>query len=201
MCQLGRRCIPPGCVARRLHIPDMRAPRALPGGRLDARLDTSIPIRVVRVLLDCLRRNEEPRADLFVTETMVADIIHKECENYPDVADKAYDLLLARLVADRPLSKSDETWEPRMYATLQAYKLENLYKAGEKPQAVSGLKALRQRFAGSKGAAAIVDAMLNRFDMEPKPAPTLVFDRTLNGFSGLESLKGKVVLLDFFAHW
>ena len=29
-----RRCIPPGCVARRLNIPDIRAPRALPGGRL-----------------------------------------------------------------------------------------------------------------------------------------------------------------------
>src|SRR6267142_23096 len=32
----GRRCIPAGEVARRSHIPDMLAPRALPGGRLAA---------------------------------------------------------------------------------------------------------------------------------------------------------------------
>ena len=32
----GRRCIPPGVVARRLHTPGMRAPRASPGGRVDA---------------------------------------------------------------------------------------------------------------------------------------------------------------------
>ena len=32
----GRRCIPPGFVARHLHTPGMRAPRASPGGRLDA---------------------------------------------------------------------------------------------------------------------------------------------------------------------
>ena len=31
-----RRCIPPGFVARRLHTPGVRAPRALPDGRLDA---------------------------------------------------------------------------------------------------------------------------------------------------------------------
>ena len=32
----GRRCIPPGGVARRSHIPDMLPPRALPAGRLAA---------------------------------------------------------------------------------------------------------------------------------------------------------------------
>ena len=32
----GRRCIPPGFVARHLHTPGMRAPRASPGGRFDA---------------------------------------------------------------------------------------------------------------------------------------------------------------------
>src|SRR5687768_12314407 len=44
----GRRCIPAGCVARRLHTPGMRAPRALPGGRLGAQADTSIPERTLR---------------------------------------------------------------------------------------------------------------------------------------------------------
>ena len=43
----GCRCIPPGCVARRLHSPDMRAPRALPAGRLDTQAGKPIPISVL----------------------------------------------------------------------------------------------------------------------------------------------------------
>jgi hypothetical protein len=38
---------PPGCVAHRLHTPGMRAPRALPGGRLDAHSDQLVPDRVL----------------------------------------------------------------------------------------------------------------------------------------------------------
>jgi len=33
------------------------------------------------------------------------------------------------------------------------------------------------------------------------PAPALNFDRTYGEFKGLDQLKGKVVLIDFFAHW
>src|SRR5439155_5007875 len=36
MAAFGRRCIPPGCVARRSNVPDILATRALPGGRLAA---------------------------------------------------------------------------------------------------------------------------------------------------------------------
>ncbi len=43
----GRRCIPAGCVARRLHTPGMRAPRALPAGRLNAQNGTLISNRVL----------------------------------------------------------------------------------------------------------------------------------------------------------
>ena len=57
----GRRCIPPGGVARRFHTPGVRAPRALPGGRLDAhRQRTYFPELVgIAVLLRKVRR--EPR--------------------------------------------------------------------------------------------------------------------------------------------
>jgi len=43
----GRRCIPPGGVARRLHTPGTRTPHALPGGRLDAQDDRPVPARTL----------------------------------------------------------------------------------------------------------------------------------------------------------
>src|SRR5206468_10678120 len=56
--------IPPGCVARRLHTPGMRAPHALPGGRLDAHNAHLILLRALRGIDrdEASRRNDhQPR--------------------------------------------------------------------------------------------------------------------------------------------
>jgi thiol-disulfide isomerase/thioredoxin len=41
----------------------------------------------------------------------------------------------------------------------------------------------------------------NQFTVVGTPAPELVSDRAYGSFSGLQQWKGKVIVIDFFAHW
>jgi thiol-disulfide isomerase/thioredoxin len=45
------------------------------------------------------------------------------------------------------------------------------------------------------------EGTLQQLKLEDAPAPALAIDRGYGTFKGLDSLKGKVVILDFFAHW
>jgi len=78
---------------------------------------------------------------------------------------------------------------------------ELLHEAGRKDEAV---KALDQ-FIGSlpDGSTIRRQAMGAKVQMTlpGSPAPTLTFERSYGEFKGLDALKGKVVILDFFAHW
>ena len=41
----------------------------------------------------------------------------------------------------------------------------------------------------------------NRLSITDKPAPEIVAERAIGVYKGLAALRGKVVLVDFFAHW
>jgi thiol-disulfide isomerase/thioredoxin len=136
-------------------------------------------------------------------------------KNLSDVIS-IYDTLIARVNYDKPLNADDKNWAPVVYADLESEKAVLLYNAGQKEKALKDLKALAAKMAkisGSKDAYAqspesYVTKKIDRLTSETRQgaltgsaAPALLFDRSLGDFKGVESLKGKVVILDFMAHW
>lgn len=94
------------------------------------------------------------------------------------------------------------------YVDIRMKALETRYASGEKDAAVEGMKALKKRFATSASKNAFgqspdyrVDEFFNQVNAVGQPAPAISYDNSIGGFAGLPSLKGKVVLLDFMAHW
>lgn len=127
-----------------------------------------------------------------------------------------YDELIARLRFGSDLTESDKNWTPYAYADVLSDKLTLLYTYGRRSEAVQGFKKLQNELkrypkstnAHGGGAIALVESKLNRLTAEEsqtgligKAAPTLIVSQHLNEFEGLESFKGKVVILDFMAHW
>lgn len=80
-------------------------------------------------------------------------------------------------------------------------KAELLKGAGRKDEA---LKLLREYVASVDPKAPVVrtaKASLKQMEMIGAAAPVLNSERSYGEFKGLEALKGKVVIIDFFAHW
>jgi thiol-disulfide isomerase/thioredoxin len=134
----------------------------------------------------------------------------------PEGVTKVYDELIARVHFDSQLSENDHRWAPLVYAELNSCKFSILYGAGQEKEALASLKELQTQMAAypnstdSTGKSATdyvasTIAKLTQSDthgmMLNRPAPPLVYDREIGGFNGAESMKGKVVLLDFMAHW
>lgn len=134
----------------------------------------------------------------------------------PDGVVKFYDVLVGRLDMDDPISAEDKRWGPVVYAELNAAKFAVLYNAGREEEAMKGLEALKAEVealgqaADAHGTTAVdyVTKTIDRLTgqdtlskLSGSQAPALVYDRLLGDFAGADSLKGKVVLLDFMAHW
>lgn len=127
-----------------------------------------------------------------------------------------YDELIARLRFGSHLTEADSNWTPYAYADVLSDKLTLLYTYGRRNEALQGFKRLQgdlKRFPKSTnahggGAIALVESKLNRLTAEEsqigligKAAPSLAVSQHLNDFGGLDSFKGKVIVLDFMAHW
>lgn len=134
----------------------------------------------------------------------------------PDGLTKVYDELIARVHFNSQLTDNDRHWAPLVYAELNSSKFSILYEVGRKEEALANLNELKTQMAAypeskdtmGKNAEAYVASTIARLTqtdthglMLNRPAPPIVFDRELGGFKGAESMKGKVVLLDFMAHW
>ncbi len=94
------------------------------------------------------------------------------------------------------------------YVDLTMKILEERYDRRPLASTLKEMKNLRARFAKSKSANAFgqspthrIDDFLLRQAAVGKPAPAITVDRTLGNFEGLDSVKGKVVILEFMAHW
>ena len=72
---------------------------------------------------------------------------------------------------------------------------------GEKSKALALLQAFIQEAPEGAPVLRSAKASLSRMAMLGAPAPALVSERAYGTYEGLAALKGKVVLLDFFAHW
>jgi len=127
-----------------------------------------------------------------------------------------YDSLIERVHYGSPLTPQDKAWGPVVYADLASKKYAALYVGGQKDRALKGLAALKKEMdkhpeskdAYAQSASSYVAKMIAQLTgpetqgaLAGKVAPTLVSDRHLGDFGGVETLKGKVVVLDFMAHW
>ena len=95
-----------------------------------------------------------------------------------------------------------------VYVDLDMKSLEMKYANQPSPKILAEMKALRTRFASSTSTNAFgqhpayrIDEFTQKVAAMGTPAPEVVYQNTIGDFHGLKSLKGKVVLLDFMAHW
>ncbi len=86
-----------------------------------------------------------------------------------------------------------------VYSSVHQTRAEMLIEAGKTADAVAALEAglakVPEKYARTLKAGKI------RLTMKGNVAPALTIEKSYGEFKGLESLKGKVVMLDFFAHW
>ncbi|RYG76414.1 TlpA family protein disulfide reductase, partial [bacterium] len=114
---------------------------------------------------------------------------------------QAHDTLLRRFDPTRHMSEDQRSWTRFAIARLGANRDALLYKTGKETEALADLKRLRTLVAGDARAEEAVDGVANQLANTGKPAPEIVAERAIGTYPGLAGLKGKVVVLDFFAHW
>lgn len=144
-----------------------------------------------------------------------AQLANKAKTNLKEVLG-LYDDLIARLRFGDHLTEGDNNWTPYAYADILSDKLTIIHGVGRTQEALNGFKQLEADLkkypksgnAHGGGALAMVESKLRRLTAEEsqagligRSAPSLLVDRHLNNFPGIESLKGKIVVLDFMAHW
>jgi len=145
-------------------------------------------------------------------------------KNHPKEVGAIYDDLIARIHFDSPLTEDDKKWRIAAYGEVKASKYLALDNGGKKAEALKGLQALKTEItkAGKSDdghgnnplkavtdAIAQVDGTVKTKPVEPsnpnvlvgQSAPEVTLDRTIGTFANLASLRGKVVILDFMAHW
>lgn len=76
-----------------------------------------------------------------------------------------------------------------------------LMGVGDQKAAVAALEAGKKRLAADSRSLRRLDAKLKQTALIGQPAPELKKDRQYGEFESLAALKGKVVVLDFGAHW
>lgn len=124
----------------------------------------------------------------------------------PQAADGA--VAAARISGTSTTTPSPEEFQKRIEQSLESLRYELVKKQGEllseDGKSEEGLALLRKFRDGLPAGSTIlrsIDGDLKVKSLPGQPAPTFTFTETIGEFKGLESLKGKVVLLDFFAHW
>jgi thiol-disulfide isomerase/thioredoxin len=140
----------------------------------------------------------------FVHSTMTAKFLATN----PKVLFEAYDALLCRMDPSKLTSKIDRQWADFCYVSVMSQRCDLLYAVGRKSEALAGLAILRARFSASQSKNAYggtplmaIDRMQESWGMARSAAKEIPAQRTIGKYDGLSKLRGKVVVLDFFAHW
>ncbi len=113
--------------------------------------------------------------------------------------------LLNKLESQVPFDKF-LTPEEKMQADSVIYSVASgradlLKRLGRSGLIAPALVASRQRLSENSRYLRSLDAKIKQITLVGAPAPEIKRERGYGQFTGLESLKGKVVVLDFFAHW
>jgi thiol-disulfide isomerase/thioredoxin len=113
--------------------------------------------------------------------------------------------LLAKVEAlvpfDRMTTGTDKEVAEQARVRLATGRADLLNGAGKHAEALAALRAARQKLADGSPAVRQLDTMLKQAALVGSVAPPLARERGYGDFAGLESLRGKVVLVDFTAHW
>ncbi|MES1228203.1 MAG: TlpA disulfide reductase family protein [Armatimonadota bacterium] len=127
----------------------------------------------------------------------------------PEFAEKCLKALRARVdLEPAPVGDRKNMMADYVYVDLSMKILEMKYAVAPNPALLEEMTALKAQFKDSKstnafgqGPAHRVDEFFDKVTAVGTAAPELVADKEIGGFKGLEALKGKVVMLDFMAHW
>jgi thiol-disulfide isomerase/thioredoxin len=113
--------------------------------------------------------------------------------------------LLAKVEAlvpfDRMTTGTDKIVADQARIRIATGRADLLNGAGKRAEALAALKAARQKLEDGSPALQQIDSNLKQAALVGSAAPPLNRDRGYGDFAGLESLRGKVVLVDFTAHW
>ncbi len=145
-------------------------------------------------------------------------------KEHPKEVAQIYDTLIDRIHFENPLNDSDRIWRIAAYGDIGAAKYLAVDHGGEKQAALKGLRALRIQIVkagksedghGNNPLKTVDDAIAQVNGSAPKQpvtldghqaligkvAPNVLSDHSIGAFAGLSELRGKVVVLDFMAHW
>ncbi|WP_227625077.1 TlpA family protein disulfide reductase [Fimbriimonas ginsengisoli] len=106
----------------------------------------------------------------------------------------------ARLDTKATDEKARQGAEAGVYNTASA-KMELLRDAGQTDRALKELDASMLRVDEKSQSGSRIKTLRNQLTVVGAPAPVLNIERGYGDFPGLDKMKGKVVVLDFFAHW
>lgn len=129
------------------------------------------------------------------------ELMPKYIDTNPRLVLDAYDVLLSRMNPHLHPTGDQAKLAALADTDLTIGRSAALFYTGKRREALSNLAKLKTTYAKDPLPFEKATAAYNQLALIDKPAPEIKFDRTLNGFSSLASLKGKVVVLDYFAHW
>jgi thiol-disulfide isomerase/thioredoxin len=127
----------------------------------------------------------------------------------PAFVEKCLETLRNRIdLTPNPLPGARGSMSEYAYVDISMKLLELRYERDPSAKVLNEIKALRKRFEKSESLNAFgqppshrIDQFLNMQLAIGKSAPEIQADRSIGNFAGLASLRGKVVVLDFMAHW
>lgn len=102
---------------------------------------------------------------------------------------------------DQLTAGMDKTLVDQTRASLAAGRADLLSGDGKHAEALAALKTMRWKLADGGPAARQIDTKLKQTALVGRVAPPIARERGYGDFAGLESLRGKVVLVDFTTHW
>lgn len=130
-------------------------------------------------------------------------------QNKPVFVEKCLRILLSKVdTSPTTLMPKASMMADFVAVDLQMKILEMNYANTHDPKVIAQIKRLRGQYVGSKSTNAFgqspvfrVDEFLKKQTLIGAKAPPLTADKTIGKFDGIASLSGKVVILDFMAHW
>lgn len=118
-----------------------------------------------------------------------------------DAALRAIDAAQAKIPVDQFTTDQEKArLNSALYGIADA-KSGMLMTAGRKDAALAALDAGMKLFPEGDANAKRLATKRNQITIINSIAPVLAVEKTIGSFAGLDKLKGKVVLVDFFAHW
>lgn len=156
------------------------------------------------MLMDLLQNISPPAAaNLYTVASMTAyyyaDTIKDSVSL--DAAIKTLKLVESNVRLSAPANEQEQRSMKSALTTLVTSRAEMLNDAGRKAEAVAAIDDLIREFGATAPEARSLNGLKTRITLIGAAAPAVVAERSYGTFAGLDSLKGKVVLVDFFAHW